>query len=376
MNFLILLVLVSPPAATAWIPPRRPLRPPTSSPAVAPLWSPLDLTAEPPGLPPLPPDDLLRLYTSQPDLWPVELFAIMYRADADGTLLSVRDASNGTAQWGLGSGVPAVRWAPSWHAPPTGYVRSDPPRQIEAQRFPTFGGENSWTYDRIEATGEAGGDPDLEAAAGRLRNALRDVLAAEQPRTPWDEARISAVRMALENECGLAAVRGTLRTTGLFGGGGAVTLDWEGMAARARVYALLPQMPSPLPHPNTSAEELRRELRDRPAVIEREGRDPHCDVHGRVYTHISTANVSNTIMAVYLCLDLTGWPETKELPALDAGGHQTGRREWKSLEDLKVLDVHGRIATEDPKQIFISGYVVRELVRENIIPRRGIQELQ
>ena len=103
--------------------------------------------------------------------------------------------------------------------------------------------------------------------------------------------------------------------------------------------------------------------------------DLHKDKHGRAYTHISTSNVSNTIHGVYLSLDLTdNLPEPKPgldeslPPALDLFGTTTIQREWKSLEELKVLSEGGKsIATDDPKPTFISGFIVRQLVKDGVI---------
>ena len=97
------------------------------------------------------------------------------------------------------------------------------------------------------------------------------------------------------------------------------------------------------------------------------GRDPHRDRHGRVYTHKSTNNVSNTIHGVYLTLDATGSPGLDQVPALDLFGTKAVQREWVSLEDLGVLDASGGISTLDTKPTFISGFIVRQLVREGII---------
>lgn len=56
------------------------------------------------------------------------------------------------------------------------------------------------------------------------------------------------------------------------------------------------------------------------------------------------------------------------VPALDLFG--TGRiaKEWVSLENLRVLAENGAIDVEDTKPTFISGFIVRQLVREGIIP--------
>ena len=64
---------------------------------------------------------------------------------------------------------------------------------------------------------------------------------------------------------------------------------------------MFPQMPSPMPSPTATPEELKDEMATRAERMRQSGRDPHTDRHGRVYTHISTPNVSNTIHGVYLC---------------------------------------------------------------------------
>jgi hypothetical protein len=93
------------------------------------------------------------------------------------------------------------------------------------------------------------------------------------------------------------------------------------------------------------------------------------DKYGRIFTHKSTSNVSNTIHGVYFTLDLTNLPGLEDVPAFDLFGTKEIKREWKSLEDLKVLDdMSGTsISTEDPKPTFISGFIVRQLVQDGII---------
>ena len=100
----------------------------------------------------------------------------------------------------------------------------------------------------------------------------------------------------------------------------------------------------------------------------RSGRDPHADRHGRTFTHKSTSNVSNTIHGLYLTLDATELSGLDEVPALDLFGTRESKREWVSLQDLKVLDSDGKtISTEDTKPTFISGFIVRQLVRDGVI---------
>ena len=56
--------------------------------------------------------------------------------------------------------------------------------------------------------------------------------------------------------------------------------------------------------------------------------------------------MSNTIHGVYLSLDATGLPDLAELPALELFGARDPaseiKRQWRSLEDLRVLDSEGR----------------------------------
>ena len=122
-------------------------------------------------------------------------------------------------------------------------------------------------------------------------------------------------------------------------------------------------MPSPMPAPTATPDELRAEMATRAERMRQSGRDPHADRHGRVYTHISTPNVSNTIHGVYLTLDATGLLDDTP-PALDLFGTKEVEREWVSLQDLKVD------AAEDPKPTFISGFIVRQLVAEGVIDVR------
>ena len=72
------------------------------------------------------------------------------------------------------------------------------------------------------------------------------------------------------------------------------------------------------------------------------GRDPHTDRHGRVFTHISTPNVSNTIHGVYLTLDATGLLDDIP-PALDLFGTKEVERSGSPSRTSKVDSV------SDPK---------------------------
>merc|ERR1712008_552621 len=105
-------------------------------------------------------------------------------------------------------------------------------------------------------------------------------------------------------------------------------------------------------------EELQREITSRESRMADSGRDPHK----------STSNPSNTIHGVYLTLDATDMPGLDEVPALDLFGIQEIKREWISLQDLKVLDSDGKtISTEDTKPTFISGFIVRQLVKDEVV---------
>jgi len=107
------------------------------------------------------------------------------------------------------------------------------------------------------------------------------------------------------------------------------------------------------------------------------GRDPHTDPYGRMFTHISTSNPSNTIHGVYLTLDATDLPELDEVFAVDLFGTKETKREWKSLLDLKVLESDGRtISTDDTKPTFISGFIVRQLVKDGVIRVDETEERQ
>ena len=174
------------------------------------------------------------------------------------------------------------------------------------------------------------------------------------------------VRSVLDKPNALAAIQGTLRMSGVFsrkatGGRYVDPADAAGLAESVRIYTMFPQMPSPMPAPTATPDELREEIRTRAERMRQSGRDPHVDQHGRVYTHISTPNVSNTIHGVYLTLDATGLLDDIP-PALDLFGTKEVEREWVSLQDLEVLD-----SVSDPKPTFISGFIVRQLVAEGVI---------
>jgi len=136
-----------------------------------------------------------------------------------------------------------------------------------------------------------------------------------------------------------------------------------------RVYTMFPQMPDPMPLPSTTAEELRKEIESRDIRMEESGRDPHKDEYGRIFTHKSTSNVSNTIHGVYFTLDATHLSGLDEVPALDLFSTKEVEREWVCLSDLNVLEEDGKtISTVDTKPTFISGFIVRQLVKEKVIP--------
>ena len=366
-------------------------------------WSPQDLTKKQPGFPPVPDDDYIKKYQKNPELWPVEFFLIAYRRTSDGkTEVLVRRSSNGTSKWGVGTGVPATRWMISTQEqPPRGYRRCAPPITFEASGFPEFpkDGSTSWTYDKIEIRGDAFSgqdatafrDLELEEYAHAIREGLKAQL-AEQVKDgattdSWEAERLLAVRSTVDRANSRAAIQGTLRMSGLFsrrrvGAAGAegspryvslgkVAPDPTKLVQSTRIFTMFPQMPDPIPLPSALPEELQLELATRDARMEARGRDPHKDVHGRTYTHRSTPNVSNTIHGVYLILDATGMPELDDVPALDLFGAKEFGREWVSLQDLEVLDAEGAIGTVDTKPTFISGFIVRQLVKDGVIAVDG-----
>ena len=80
--------------------------------------------------------------------------------------------------------------------------------------------------------------------------------------------------------------------------------------------------------------------------------------------------MSNTIHGVYLSVDATDVNGLDDIHGLDLFGITKVSREWVSLKDLKVLNKDGTtIGTDDTKPTFISGFIVRQLVKEGIIPR-------
>ena len=347
-------------------------------------WSNQDLTTDNAGCEPIPDDDYVKQYQRDPALWPVEFFVIVYRRRGAAPEALVRRSANGTSKWGLGSGCPATRWAPSSSAPPRGYERSGV--SFDARNFPQFRSAEPWSYDKIDVRADAfdGEDPELREFARWIRRGLRARFAEEEEaagsrdESEWDASLRRAVKRVLDEDNSVAAIQGSLRMSGLFARDRAgnryaplhalVPVEF---VESAQIYAMFPQMPDPLPPPSATAEELREEMESRAARMAESGRDPHADEHGRVYTHISTPNVSNTILGVYMTLDATGLRFVDDrVPAFDLFGTAEVEREWVSLEDLKVLK-GGVMSAEDPKPTFISGFVVRQLVEDGVIDVRG-----
>ena len=114
--------------------------------------------------------------------------------------------------------------------------------------------------------------------------------------------------------------------------------DPTSLAKSTRIYTMFPQMPDPMPSPTSTPEELKDEIMSRPSRMKESGRDPPKDKYGRVYTHISTSNVSNTIPGIYITFDATNLPGLDEVPAYDLFGTNPIEREWVSLDDLKVTE--------------------------------------
>jgi len=364
-------------------------------------WSPQDLTKDCPGFLPIPNDDYVKQYQRRPELWPVEFFLIAYRRTKNKeTQVLVRASANGTSKWGVGTGVPATRWVLSSHeSPPIGYEWSEPPvaspdaRRIrfEASNFPEFpqDEQQSWAYDKIDIREDALNenliDPELEQYASTIRDGLRAHLADQTlQQESWDATRIAVVKAVVDKSHSLAAIQGTLRMSGLFSRKAPSAAELGSASARyislgeaapdhaklvrsMRIFTMFPQMPDPMPLPSTPPEELQEEIASRDSRMAESGRDPHQDPHGRRFTHKSTSNPSNTIHGVYLTLDATGLPGLDEVPALDLFGTKEIKREWKSLQDLEVLDADGHISTKDTKPTFISGFIVRQLVKEGVM---------
>ena len=341
-----------------------------------------DLTRDIPGSVAIPADDYIKKYQSDPDrLWPVEFFVVAYRrSPSAGVEVLVRSSANGTSKYGLGTGVPATRWIDSNSDPPRGYQISEGEATFRARDFPWSDG--GWSYTKIDiqdrAFARAGlDDPDLENVASILRDHLL-VHFADSLRdgnlSDWDSSTVRTVISTLNKTSSISAIQGSLRMSGLFaskseGRYESVTRGVRKIARAAKVVTMFPQMPYPhLPSPDTPAEDLRRELVTRQDRMRADGVDRHRDKYGRVYTHISTSNVSNTIHGVYLPIDVTDAMKGDETPpALDLFGTDEVERIWISLADLDVLNSDGSIKQDDPKSTFISGFVLRKMVEEGSI---------
>ena len=331
-------------------------------------WAPQDLTKDRAGFAPIPDNDYVKQYERNRALWPVEFFVIVYRRIRGTAEVLVRRSANGTSKYGVGTGAPATRWILASQEAPVGYVKNG--MSFAASNFPEFEGDEDWTYDKIDIRADAFAreDVELEAFAGEIRDGLIQHLAARTGTDAWEQSTLSVVRSVLEKPNSLAAIQGTLRMSGVFsrkatGDRYVDPADAADLAKSVRVYTMFPQMPSPMPSPSATPDELREEMRSRDERMKQSGRDPHADRHGRVYTHISTPNVSNTIHGVYLTLDATGLLDDIP-PALDLFGTKEVEREWVSLRDLAVD------STVDPKPTFISGFIVRQLVAEGVIDVR------
>ena len=71
-------------------------------------------------------------------------------------------------------------------------------------------------------------------------------------------------------------------------------------------------------------------------------------------------------------MDATALPGLEDVPAFDLFGTSPIRREWVSLQELKVLDADAAaLSTEDTKPTFISGFIVRQLVKDGVIDLEG-----
>ncbi|EJK50126.1 hypothetical protein THAOC_30937 [Thalassiosira oceanica] len=347
-----------------------------------------DLTRDNPGFDSIA-DDYIKSYQSDPEnLWPVEFFIVAYRrlgarrrSPGERVEVLVRSSANGTSKYGLGTGVPATRWIHSKSNPPKGYQTSEGKATFHARDFPWSDG--GWSYSKIDIQDRVFarvglGDPDLEKVASILRDHLlvhfADFLRDENL-SHWDSSTARTVMSTLDKKSSISAIQGSLRMSGLFaskndGRYKSVSRLVREIARAAKVVTMFPQMPYPhLPSPDTQEEELRRELVTRQERMRAEGVDRHRDKHGRVYTHISTSNVSNTIHGVYLPIDVTDimLNDDETPPALDLFGTDEAERMWISLADLGVINSDGSIKDDDPKSTFISGLVLRHMVEEGSI---------
>ena len=267
---------------------------------------------------------------------------------------------------------------------------------FDANNYPEFpSGEETWSYTKIDICEDAftavenGSfeDSKLNEYATKVHDELRTTLSKQikeeegNTKNSWQLSTVSVVQKIIEKPNSVAAIQGAFRMSGLFAKRGDVAsangqnryvsfkdaTDPTELAKSMRVYTMFPQMPDPMPLPSTSAEDLQNEILSRGGRMKKSGRDPHRDKYGRVYTHISTSNVSNTIHGVYLPFDATNLPGLDDVPALDLFGTKQIEREWVSLSDLKVLEEDGSIGKADTKPTFISGFIVRQLVKEGVI---------
>ena len=228
-------------------------------------WSNQDLTTDNAGREPIPDDDYVKQYQRDPALWPVEFFIIVYRRRRGAAPEAlVRRSANGTSKWGLGSGCPATRWAPSSSAPPRGYERSGV--SFDARNFPQFRSAEPRSYDKIDVRADAfdGEDPELREFARWIRRGLRARFAEEEEEaagsrdeSEWDASLRRTVKRVLDEDSSVAAIQGSLRMSGLFARDragyryaplhGLVPVEF---VESARVFAMFPQMPDPLPPPS------------------------------------------------------------------------------------------------------------------------------
>ena len=228
-------------------------------------------------------------------------------------------------------------WILSSQEAPRGYAKTG--LSFSASNFPEFEGTTIGPTTRSTSCADAfaGEDPELEAFAGEIRDGLIEHLAARTGRRLGGVHAVRGAERPREAQLALAAIQGTLRMSGAFSRKAKADVDpadAAGLVESVRIYTMFPQMPSPMPSPTATPEELKDEMATRAERMRQSGRDPHTDRHGRVYTHISTPNVSNTIHGVYLTLDATGLLDDIP-PALDLFGTKEVEREWVLLQDLK-----------------------------------------
>ena len=367
----------------SFVTPKSKLTPPSSKCCTS--WSPQDLTKNNDGFLPIPDDDYIKIYQRKPELWPVEFFIVAYRRLKNETQILVRRSANGTSKYGLGTGVPASRWILSDSQPPRGYEVTNPVIEFDAKNFPEFPKDKeSWTYTKIHIQrdafrGNEFEDPELEEYATKLTVDLKKSMECIPPENEvgtWKQSTSAVIKQIVDNSSSSAAIQGSLRMSGLFAGGLEANErimkfdnapDPSQVAESCRVYTMFPQMPCPLPLPSATPEDLRKEIVTRNGRMAEKGRNPHMDQYGRIYTHISTSNVSNTIHGIYLPFDVTGIAGLDDAKALDLFGVEFVDREWVSLRDLTVLESI-RIGFDDTKPTFISGFIVRQLVEEGVIP--------